>query len=150
MNDSLKKLKEMTEKLPISPHVQTCHQGLRILVVDDDKFHQLLMKKILMKSGYKVSCAMTIKEALGKIKAEKFAVILLDVILPNGNGISFIPKVRTHNPDAGLIIMSAFPTIENQDKAIELGVDSFFPKPFVITDVLEKIECLLRRKRNAT
>jgi DNA-binding response OmpR family regulator len=100
----------------------------RILVVDDDVNILRVFKSILEKEGYLVETAETGKDALEKIKEQKFNVCLIDVMLPDMDGTELLRKVSS---DSGTIkiVITGFSSDEVGKKAADYGADDFLVKP---------------------
>ena len=100
----------------------------RILVVDDDVGILRVFKNILEKEGYVVETAETGKDALEKIKNEKFSVCLVDVRLPDMDGTDLLLKMP-NDPETIKIIVTGFSSEEVGKKAADYGADDFLVKP---------------------
>src|SRR5450756_107702 len=100
----------------------------RILVVDDDVGILRVFKAILEKEGYIVETAETGKDALEKIKKEKFSVYLVDVRLPDMDGTDLLLKMA-NDFETIKIIVTGFSTEEVGKKAADYGADDFLVKP---------------------
>jgi CheY-like chemotaxis protein len=100
----------------------------RILVVDDDVNILRVFKSILEKEGYLVETAETGKDALEKIKEQKFNVCLIDVMLPDMDGTELLRKISS---DSGTIkiVITGFSSDEVGKKAADYGADDFLVKP---------------------
>ena len=100
----------------------------RILVVDDDVSILRVFKNILEKEGYLVETAETGKDALEKIKKEKFSVCLVDVRLPDMDGTDLLLKMA-NDSEIIKIIVTGFSSEEVGKKAADYGADDFLVKP---------------------
>lgn len=100
----------------------------RILVVDDDVGILRVFERILEKEGYMVETAETGKEALEKIKNEKFNVCLIDVMLPDMDGTDLLHKMA-NDFETIKIIVTGFSTKEVGKRAADYGADDFLVKP---------------------
>jgi DNA-binding NtrC family response regulator len=103
-------------------------QKKRILVIDDDVGILRVFKSILEKESYVVETAETGKDALEKIKNEKFNVYLIDVWLPDMDGTEILRKIA-NDSEAIKIIVTGFPSEEVGKKAADYGADDFLVKP---------------------
>jgi DNA-binding NtrC family response regulator len=102
----------------------------RVLVVDDEKEIQNLLHKLLTKEGYEVDVATLPEEALKKIEAENYDVVLLDLMLPGVKGTDIIQEIKRRRPNCAVIIMTAFGTIPSSVEAIRKGAFDYIEKPF--------------------
>ena len=116
---------------------------LNILVVDDEKNIQSLIKDILSDEGHSVSVAGSLTSAKDLIKKEVFDLIFLDVWLPDGDGISLISFIKEHQPNSFIVMISGHANIPIAVQAIKEGAFDFLEKPLstdTIFAVIEKIE----------
>jgi len=109
----------------------------RILVVDDDARIRSLFSNILGRAGYVVETAGTGKEALEKIRKENPNVLLLDVQLPDSNGIELLTTSDNH--ETVKIIVTGFSTEEVGRKAADFGADDYLVKPVQLKELLDTI-----------
>jgi len=109
----------------------------RILVVDDDARIRSLFSNILGRAGYVVETAGTGKEALEKIRKENPNVLLLDVQLPDSNGIELLTTSDNH--ETVKIIVTGFSTEEVGKKAADFGADDYLVKPVQPKELLDTI-----------
>jgi len=116
---------------------------LNILVVDDEKNIQSLIKDILSDEGHSVSVTGSLTSAKDLIKKEVFDLIFLDVWLPDGDGISLISIIKEHQPNSFIVMISGHANIPIAVQAIKEGAFDFLEKPLstdTIFAVIEKIE----------
>ena len=110
----------------------------RLFVVDDDKAALYGYKRYFENSDYQIICAETLKEAKGVIASERFDAILLDLQLPDGNSIEWIPELKVSHPGTPIIILTGMSDVPTAVNAIKCGAENFLIKP-VAMDVLEVI-----------
>lgn len=101
-----------------------------LLIVDDEAGYRDVLKVIFNSEGYTVQTAENGSRALEKIKSDKFDVVISDVRMPDMDGISLLEAVRNIYPDIGVVLMTAFGTIDTAREAFKLGADDFIQKPF--------------------
>jgi len=116
----------------------------RILVVDDDARIRSLFSNILGRAGYVVETAGTGKEALEKIRKENPNVLLLDVQLPDSNGIELLTTSDNH--ETVKIIVTGFSTEEVGKKAADYGADDFLVKPVKAEELIATVRDRLETK----
>jgi two-component system NtrC family response regulator len=80
---------------------------MRVLVVDDEQEIRLLLGKLLSKMGHQTTTASTIDEGRKRINEYGPEIVILDLFLPDGNGLSLVPQLKSELPDTGIIINSA-------------------------------------------
>jgi len=118
----------------------------KILIVDDEKILTTVLKNFLSKEGYEVAVAERGETALKMLKNESFDVILLDLRLPDVNGLTLIPKIKELAPDAGVIIITAYAEVRSAVSAIKEGAFDYLAKPFEEEELLLTIERFLQFK----
>jgi DNA-binding NtrC family response regulator len=101
-----------------------------ILIIDDQKLIRDSLKSALKDEGYKVFVAETGIQGLTVLKKENIDLILLDLKLPDSNGIDILKQIKTANPDSIVIMMTGYGTIENAVAAMKLGAFDYINKPF--------------------
>ena len=113
----------------------------KILVVDDDSLLRDFLAETLNRSGYRVDLASTGEEALEKISKEDYDIILSDVRMPNMDGMELLKTTRDFLPDAKVVMMTAYGTVQNAVEAMKLGAFDYVMKPFSV----DEIELVLKR-----
>lgn len=106
-----------------------------ILVIDDEVAVNNNIRKILGKKGYYVDQAVSKAEAIEKIKARTYKVVLLDLKIPEVRGLELLEAVRTHNPDANVIIITGYASIETAVESARTGALDYLPKPFTPDEI---------------
>jgi len=113
---------------------------MSILVIDDEKNITGLLKDILEDEGYSVDTAYTLKEAKEKLKEKIFDIVLLDVWLPDGEGLELIPVIKKSSPQTRIIMISGHANIPIAVKALKEGAFDFLEKPISIDTFLSTVE----------
>ena len=108
----------------------------KVLIVEDERIACHNLGQFMLKKGYSSTCAYTFTEAKEQIGAEKHDLYLLDVRLPDGNGLELIPAIRSTHSDATIIILTAYATIENAVRALKSGADHYLIKPVDLEELL--------------
>lgn len=111
---------------------------IRILVADDDKFIRLLLKKILKKHNCLLETVESGSEVLRKMIKQKFNLLFLDIHMGGMSGLESIPLIKEIDPDLPIIVMTADPSVELENKTRSLGVYKYFRKPLDLSRI-EKI-----------
>lgn len=122
------------------------HKGT-VLSVDDDPDLQFVVTHYLQGDGYTVVNAGSVKAALEKAEATDFDVILLDLVLPDGEGLSLIPQVRKKS-NAAIIIVSGKSDTMEKVVCLEMGADDYITKPFEMRELSARIKAVRRRSSN--
>jgi len=118
-----------------------------ILVVDDDQTMRLVITEALKKRGYELEEAGSAEEALDKIRANPFALIIMDVRLPKMSGIEAISRVKEIDPQAIVIVVTAYGRKDIALDAIKSGAYDYFTKPFKLEEMEIVIERALEKRR---
>ena len=117
-----------------------------LLVADDEKGYREVLKAIFEDQGHTVLTATDGRGALERLKADTCDVVISDVRMPDMNGIEFLRAARTFYPDIGVVMMTAFATIDTAREAFKLGADDFIQKPFNNEELKLIVERALERK----
>ena len=112
----------------------------RILVIDDDENIRKVLATILEDEGYKVDLVDTAKKAIEKTKRNFYNIALIDVRLPDMEGIELLTKMKDTTPKMRKIIITGYPTLQNAIQAVNRGADAYIVKPFDMEKVLKTIE----------
>lgn len=133
----------------------------KILIIEDDTAFCQMLQKFLTKNGFAVSTAYSIKEAEDQIASSSFDIILSDVRLPKGNGVTLLPQVKRDSPKTQVILMTGYAEVKTAVNAIKEGAFDYISKPFTPEAILSVIKEALRaevavnkeavsQKKNAT
>lgn len=104
--------------------------SVKLLIVDDEEGIRSSLSEILREEGYRVSSAQTLSEAKRKVLEEFFHVVVLDVWMPDGDGIEFIDTLKELSPDSVIVVITGHGNVEMAVKAIRKGAYDFIEKPF--------------------
>ena len=106
-----------------------------VLIVDDEQSYRQLLSLVFEGDGHVIRTAMNGREALEMLQAEPADVIISDVKMPDMDGIAMLRAVRETLPDLGVILMTAFASVETAREAFKLGADDFIQKPFDVEEL---------------
>jgi DNA-binding response OmpR family regulator len=123
---------------------------MRVLIVDDEKTIASEMEAFLKKSFYLCDIAHTLKEGLEQLELNKYDFVLIDLSLPDGNGLKILESAKKNNPDAAYIIISARTNLKDRVKGLDLGADDYLAKPFYLLELQSRMQAIARRKFNIT
>src|SRR5947209_17681510 len=119
-----------------------------LLIVDDEPgMRQLLSHVFGRGAGHTVRAAENGAKALELLREEPADLIISDVKMPDMNGIELLRRVREFLPDAGVVLMTAFATVETAREAFKLGADDFIQKPFDVDELKLIVEKELERRQ---
>lgn len=120
---------------------------MKILVIEDEP--QLLsnIKESLEKEKFLVETASDYHEAIDKLFIYEYDCILLDIMLPNGNGLQILSQLKAEEKSENVIIISAKDSLDDKLKGLELGADDYLTKPFHLAELNARVKAVLRRQK---
>lgn len=120
---------------------------MKLLLVEDEKELAISIQKYLTDKDFVCEWANNAKVAFDKISVYDYDCILLDLMLPDGNGFEILKELTNQNKAEGIIIISAKETLETKIEGFNLGADDFLTKPFHLSELLVRLQALIRRKK---
>jgi len=121
----------------------------RILVIDDDKSIRETLKAVLEEKGYIVDTAENGEGAIEKSKTKFYNLALIDIRLPDMDGVKLLTAMKETVPKMVKIILTGYPSLQNAIEAVNRGADGYVVKPFDMDNVLNTIKEHLQRQREA-
>jgi DNA-binding NtrC family response regulator len=118
----------------------------RVLVIDDEMIVCESCKRILEEEGYEVETALSGKEAFDKMKASPFDIVITDLKMPGIDGMEILKTFRKEYPDAIIIMITGFSTVETAVEAMKLGAFDYIPKPFTPDEVSIVVKKAIEKK----
>jgi len=118
-----------------------------ILVIEDDR---ALREGLILNfevHGYQVESAADGEEGMRKAFDIKPDLIVLDIMLPGWSGLDILTELRDHHQDVPVLILSACGTTDNKVEGLNIGADDYLAKPFELSELLARVEAMLRRRR---
>ena len=106
-----------------------------VLIVDDEQSYRQLLSLVFESDGHTIRTAMNGREALALLQDGPVDVIISDVKMPDMDGIELLRAVRETQPDLGVVLMTAFASVETAREAFKLGADDFIQKPFDVEEL---------------
>ena len=122
----------------------------RVLVVDDEPSILETVSGVLGDEGYAVTTATTGREALIAAESQRPDLIVLDVMLPDCDGLEVARRLRSEGRDPGILFLTALDSIEDRVAGLRLGGDDYLTKPFSLEEVVARVQAILRRVRPST
>jgi DNA-binding response OmpR family regulator len=119
---------------------------MKLLLIEDEKELALSIQKYLTDKDFVCEWVYNKKDAIEKISIYDYDCILLDLMLPDGNGFDILKELKHQNKAEGIIIISAKETLETRIEGFEIGADDYLTKPFHLSELLVRIQALIRRK----
>ena len=120
----------------------------KVLLVDDEKEFVETLAERLRNRGMAVSATDSPLEALGKAEKESYDAVVLDLMMPEMDGIETLARMKKHNPDLQVILLTGQATVEKGVEAMKCGAMDFLEKPIDLKVLAEKIKKAHVRKRS--
>ena len=121
---------------------------MKILIIEDDSSLREIISRGLHSEGYVVETACNFSEADDKIAGYSYDCILLDIMLPDGNGLRLLEHIKSLKKSDHVIIISARDSIDDKVTGLDLGADDYLAKPFYMAELSARIKSVLRRSAN--
>jgi DNA-binding NtrC family response regulator len=121
--------------------------GERLFVVDDDPFMVELLSESLTEAGYQVTTAQTGEEAIRTLNKIEFQVALIDLSLPDADGMDLVRQIADTAPEAQILIMTGFPSLESAIESMQQGAQDYIIKPFKVPEMLAAVDRALRNQK---
>jgi DNA-binding response OmpR family regulator len=133
-----------------APSIQTT--PARILIIDDEPRILNFVARELTAQGYDVGTVSDPAVGLSVATSESFDLVILDLLMPGLDGRDVLQRILTHNPNQGVIVLSALGDPASKVMCLELGAEDYLAKPFSIDELLARVRARLRRNgdRNGT
>lgn len=119
---------------------------MKLLLIEDEKELAESIISYFSGNGYICEWANTITIASDKISAYEYDCIMLDLMLPDGNGFKILEELKALNKTDGVIIISAKESLDTKIEGLQLGADDYLTKPFHLSELLARVQALIRRK----
>lgn len=120
---------------------------MRLLLVEDNAALAGLLTKGLAGAGFEVDSVATVSESLAALSTTRFSGIVLDLGLPDGEGLSVLQQLRSNGDSTPVLILTARHSVQDRVKGLKRGADDYLGKPFALEELIARIEALLRRPR---
>lgn len=120
---------------------------MKILVVEDEPDMLANIQQTLEKEDYVVETAKNFNSAMEKIGVYDYDCILLDISLPDGNGLELLKSLKKRGISDGVIIVSAKDSLDDRLQGLNLGADDYLPKPFHMAELNARVKAVLRRRK---
>ena len=118
---------------------------MKLLIIEDDTSLREIMQRALKSEGYVVETAPTYFDACDKIAGYSYDCILLDIMLPDGNGLKLLEEIKKSGKEERIIIISARDSLDDKIAGLDLGADDYLAKPFYMAELSARIKSVMRR-----
>ncbi len=118
---------------------------LRVLVVDDEENIAELLRMALRYEGWDVETALTGGKAVATAKRQRPDAVVLDMMLPDYDGMEVLKRMRTDQPDVPVLFLTARDSVEDRVAGLTAGGDDYVTKPFSLEEVVARLRALMRR-----
>ena len=119
---------------------------MKVLIIEDEPVLSKSMVTHLSSQQYLCECAMNYQDALEKTELYHYDCIVLDLMLPGGDGLQILRTLKKEGKTDGVIIISARNELDDKIKGLELGADDYLTKPFHLSELSVRINAIIRRK----
>ena len=119
---------------------------MKLLIIEDERELSNSIVTFLSSENYLCEQAFTYSEAKAKIDLYAYDCVLLDLMLPGGNGLDILREIKRKNNPAGIIIISAKDSLDDKVSGLQIGADDYLAKPFHLPELSMRIYAVIRRK----
>ena len=119
---------------------------MKILIIEDEEELSKSIVSYLKEEGYRCEIATDYKSAEKKIDVHEYDCILLDITLPDGNGLDLLRQLKSNNKSDGVLIISAKNSVDDRVDGLHTGADDYLAKPFHLSELSARIGAIIRRK----
>lgn len=120
---------------------------MKILIVEDETELSKSISEYLSGESYLCEIAETYTEAINKIEMFHYDCILLDIMLPDGNGLKILEELKKQQKEDGVIIISAKNALDDKIAGLQMGADDYLTKPFHLSELMARVYSIIRRKQ---
>jgi len=121
---------------------------MRVLIIEDDADISSYLRKGLRQIGYSADIVENAREALSVLRSTDYDVAVVDLMLPGMSGEELIEKIRADGRELPVIILSAKREVQERVRGLKIGADDYLTKPFSFSELVARIDALLRRSRS--
>lgn len=120
---------------------------MKILIIEDEEELAKSISEYLSEENYLCEFASNFHEAMHKVEAFQYDCILLDITLPDGNGLKILEELKKEQKQDGVIIISAKNALDDKIRGLQIGADDYLTKPFHLSELAARIYSIIRRKQ---
>ncbi|POD96031.1 two-component system response regulator BasR [Pectobacterium odoriferum] len=123
---------------------------MKLLIVEDDKLLQEGLLLALSHEGYACDCADTAKEADALISSAHYSLVILDLGLPDEDGLTLLSRWRKNHYQHPVLILTARDKVNDRVSGLDVGADDYLAKPFALTELQARVRALIRRNQGSS
>ncbi|MFZ4928583.1 response regulator transcription factor [Chryseobacterium sp. Mn2064] len=120
---------------------------MKILIIEDETELAKSISEYLSEENYLCELAGTYTEAMNKVDTFQYDCIVLDIMLPDGNGLRILEELKKKQKQDGVIIISAKNALDDKIEGLKLGADDYLTKPFHLSELMARVYSIIRRKQ---
>ncbi|MEO8732763.1 MAG: response regulator transcription factor, partial [Flavobacteriales bacterium] len=120
---------------------------MKVLLIEDETELRRSIRQYLQDEGHLVESAKDYPSATEKAQLHSYDAVLVDITLPQGNGLDIVRALRKADNACGIIIISAKGSLDDKVLGLDLGADDYLPKPFHLPELVARLRALVRRKQ---
>ena len=119
---------------------------MKVLIVEDNKELSDNVRQYLSREGYVCNAAFSYQEAVSNIEAYEYDIVVLDIMLPDGNGLDVLKKLKAAQQATGVLIISARDSLNDKLAGLDYGADDYLTKPFHLSELNARLKAVYRRR----
>lgn len=119
---------------------------MKILIIEDEKGLREVIQQSLEKEKFIIETAATFNDGLDKLGSYDYDCVVVDIMLPDGNGLDLISEIKAIHKKEAIIIISAKDAVDDKVKGLDIGADDYLSKPFHLAELHARIKSAIRRK----
>ncbi|MBG8556038.1 response regulator transcription factor [Hymenobacter guriensis] len=120
---------------------------MKLLLVEDEEALRLTLVDSLRQGGYVVEVAATFAQAYEKVRLYQYDCVLVDLTLPDGDGLDIVRTLKADGSAAGVLVLTARDGLDDRVRGLDLGADDYLTKPFHLSELNARLRALLRRRQ---
>ena len=120
---------------------------MKLLLIEDEAELRQTVLDTLRQHGYVVEAAATFAQAHEKLTLYSYDCVLVDLTLPDGDGLNLVRLLKAENSSAGVLILTARDGVEDRVKGLNLGADDYLVKPFHLSELNARVQAIIRRRQ---
>lgn len=120
---------------------------MKLLLVEDEVELAKSIRTYLQNGDTICECVSNTRDAIDKLVSYDYDIVLLDIMLPDGNGLDVLREIKSNNNDTGVLIISARNALDDKVEGLELGADDYLTKPFHLSELNARLKAIYRRRK---